>query len=192
MNTMVALLTSDPVHPSTDASAPRLGHNRSEGPVARRSRLRHLHAVPELKAVPELLQVPSPEHAPGSVSPGADAGERDLPVARPRRVVSTTEISAAVAVVVLAMVFVSSFGSVQAPPAATWEEVNGPAVSVAPLDVGETLIKVKPGDTLWGLAGVIAPSADRREVVQILAERNGGSSIWAGQDLIVPASVANL
>ncbi|MBT8242015.1 MAG: LysM peptidoglycan-binding domain-containing protein, partial [Acidimicrobiia bacterium] len=167
---MVALLTSDPVF-----HLPRRLADHGGTPVARRSRPRHLNAVP------------SPKHAPGSVSPGADAGKLELPARSQRPVLSTTEISVIAAAVVLAIVFVGSFGSMQAPPAqATWAAVNGSSSAVAPPEAGETVVLVKPGDTLWGLAASIAPTADRREVVQILAERNGGSTIWAGQDLIVP------
>lgn len=179
---MVALLTSDPIH-----TLPLRHAEPSEAPIARRSRPRHLHAAPEL------LPVPTPRHAPRSVPPGADAGSEESFARSIRPVLSATELSAIGAAIVVAIVFVGSFGSLQAPPSpATWADVYGSSAPVDPLDVGETLVTVEPGDTLWGLAGVIAPDADRRQVVQMLAERNGGSSIWAGQELIVPGSLANL
>ncbi len=42
---------------------------------------------------------------------------------------------------------------------------------------------VQPGDTLWTIAGAIAPHTDRRATVDRLAQRNGGPSIEAGQRL---------
>jgi len=96
------------------------------------------------------------------------------------------------AVVLVAVLLVVSFRTVQGPPAnTTWTSLTTVSAS-APAAADELVIAVQPGDTLWGIAGTIAPNLDRREVVQRLAERNGGSAIWAGQDLIVPAAVANL
>lgn len=178
---MVAVLTTDPIY-----ALPRRLDDAPEVPIARRSRPRHLRGVSQLQAVP------APKHAPGAVSPGADAGSQNAPAPAAGSALTTTEMASIAAVVVLAVMFVASFGSIQAPDQSTWAELNGPAVSVAAAGVDETVVLVKPGDTLWGIAGSIAPHADRREVVQILAERNGGSAIWAGQDLVIPASFANL
>ena len=51
---------------------------------------------------------------------------------------------------------------------------------------------VRQGDTLWGVAGSLGVDADRRVIVQILAEANGGDSIRPGQDLVIPAEIAQL
>ncbi len=172
---MVALLTSDPVY--------RLPHTPG-AVIARRSRPRHLHAV----------------FTPSAVPPGTDAGQserRDAMVA-PRALegrvfaIPTAELLAFFMVLGVAILLVVSFRTVQGPPAdTTWKSLATVSAS-APASAGEIVIAVQPGDTLWGIAGVIAPELDRREVVQRLVDRNGGSAIWAGQDLIVPASVANL
>ncbi|MFW2383268.1 MAG: LysM peptidoglycan-binding domain-containing protein [Acidimicrobiales bacterium] len=173
---MVALLTSDPIF-----ALPLRPDELSEAPLARRSRPRHLHAVP------------APKPAPGAMSPGADAGSSAAQTNSAAPILSSTEITGLAVVVVLAVIFVGSFASIQAPPAqSTWAEVNGSSVVVAPADAGERVLLVKPGDTLWGIAGRLAPDADRREVVQILADRNGGSTIWAGQGLVIPSSLSNL
>jgi hypothetical protein len=85
------------------------------------------------------------------------------------------------------------------PPASSWEglgrQAYGPSVPVmaatssdAP-GLHETVLIVQPGDTLWGLALTLAPGADPRPIVDRLAERNGGSSLQAGQRLIVPAGL---
>jgi len=48
---------------------------------------------------------------------------------------------------------------------------------------------VMPGETLWGIAGQEAPSADRRETVARIVELNAlnGSRVFAGQRLAIPA-----
>ena len=178
---MVALLTSDPIYRLPHAPSARGASN------ARRSRPRHLHAV----------------STPGVVSPGTDAGldlsavsfadvEADAIERHGRLAVPATELLAFALVVVVSVLLVASFRSVQGPPAISdWKSVV-PTAETAPVSADELIIAVQPGDTLWGIAGAIAPDLDRREVVQRLADRNGGSAIWAGQDLIVPASVANL
>lgn len=51
-------------------------------------------------------------------------------------------------------------------------------------------VTVAPGDTLWSIAGEVAPDADRRDTVAQIIERNAlpGSSVEAGQRLAVPVS----
>jgi hypothetical protein len=48
---------------------------------------------------------------------------------------------------------------------------------------------VLPGETLWGIAGEVAPGADRRETVAQIMELNSLSSaeVTAGTRLSVPA-----
>lgn len=167
---MVALLTADPIYTFPERLAPETV------PLARRSRPRHLTAVP----------------APHELSPGTDAGSSpDVDVSH--RHIAVADAVAIAAVVVVGLLLLVSFRSVQGGPAATsWSQLNTPAAAVGPAVQGEIVVSVAPGDTLWAIAGALAPDADRREVVQRLAERNGGSTIWAGQELIVPVSVANL
>lgn len=49
-------------------------------------------------------------------------------------------------------------------------------------------VTVAPGDTLWSIAGQIAPDVDPRETVAEIVERNAlaGSTIQAGQRIAVP------
>jgi Tfp pilus assembly protein FimV len=48
---------------------------------------------------------------------------------------------------------------------------------------------VQPGDTLWAIAGSIAPGHDRRAAVDQLAAANGGADLQVGQRLVVPSSL---
>lgn len=51
-------------------------------------------------------------------------------------------------------------------------------------------VVVRPGDTLWGLAGEVAPGADRRVTVDQITELNGlrsAAEIAPGDVLVVPA-----
>jgi LysM domain-containing protein len=49
---------------------------------------------------------------------------------------------------------------------------------------------VLPGETLWEIAGKVAPSADRRDTVEQIEELNAlpGASVSAGQRIAVPAA----
>ena len=49
---------------------------------------------------------------------------------------------------------------------------------------------VLPGETLWSIAGEIAPQADRRDVVAEIVELNAlpGSGVEAGQRIAIPPS----
>jgi len=50
-------------------------------------------------------------------------------------------------------------------------------------------VTVAPGDTLWSIAGEVAPDSDRRDTVAEIVELNalGGSTVQAGQRIAVPA-----
>ena len=59
-------------------------------------------------------------------------------------------------------------------------------ISSEPAPSGETYL-VRPGDTMWDVAGRIAPDADRRDTVSDLVALNGDSSLRVGQSLALPA-----
>ena len=50
-------------------------------------------------------------------------------------------------------------------------------------------VTVHAGDTLWTIAGEVAPDADRRDVMEQLRRLNDldGTGLIAGQALVVPA-----
>ena len=60
---------------------------------------------------------------------------------------------------------------------------------MAPASTGDLVHVVADGDTLWAIARSVAPDADPRPVVDLLAERNGGTAIQIGQRLVIPAEL---
>jgi hypothetical protein len=78
------------------------------------------------------------------------------------------------------------------PPATSWAELHERSLtSPVPAQVadGDLVIVVQPGDSLWSLAESLAPGQDPRPVVDVLARANGGTTLRAGQSLVVPRSV---
>jgi hypothetical protein len=50
-----------------------------------------------------------------------------------------------------------------------------------------TVVRVQPGESLWELAGRVAPSSDRSAVVERIRELNGvEGAVQPGQPLTVP------
>ncbi len=47
---------------------------------------------------------------------------------------------------------------------------------------------VRPGDSLWSIAEELAPGQDPRPLVHWMSEANGGSTLRAGQELVIPAT----
>ena len=64
--------------------------------------------------------------------------------------------------------------------------VSGAGTSSTPVPVRQ--VTVEPGQTLWEIAGNVAPDADRRDTVATILELNAlpGSSVQAGQQIAVP------
>jgi nucleoid-associated protein YgaU len=58
-------------------------------------------------------------------------------------------------------------------------------------DVGvTTTVEVRPGDTLWGIAGQLTPGADLRETVAAIVELNDlgpEPALRPGETLVVPS-----
>jgi Tfp pilus assembly protein FimV len=75
------------------------------------------------------------------------------------------------------------------PPAATWGELHRASLATGPgpPGPGDAVVTVSPGDTLWGIARSLRPGGDPRPVVDALARANGGSTLQAGQQLLIPA-----
>lgn len=73
-----------------------------------------------------------------------------------------------------------------------WSLASGDAEGAAGASTAATVVEVRPGDTLWAIAGRLGVDADRRAVVAALAEENGGSVVVPGQHLRIPASVVAL
>ncbi len=157
---MVALLTSDPIYRQPVPDS---------APGARPDQ-RHLRAVPEVASAPShVRRVAYPIEGGTTLGP----------------------VGLAAGLIVLALALLIGVRVLQGPPPeGSWADVQQAARFEAPLPAaGDGVVTVQPGQTLWGIAEDIAPNGDRREVVQILTAANGGSSIWAGQDLVIPADL---
>src|SRR5262245_21421704 len=63
--------------------------------------------------------------------------------------------------------------------AAGWALVSGGAAGTS--DAVPTSYQVGAHDTLWSIAGRLGIDADRRVVVDLLAEANGGTAVRPGQ-----------
>jgi len=112
-----------------------------------------------------------------------DGGRSDAALRR-RRMYRQRRIAVAVvalALVVATVVVVSPSGP----------STVSPTAAVAATHSGT--YEVAAGDTLWSIAARLDPDADRRQVVALLADANGGSTaVWPGQHLVVPAEVTDL
>ena len=56
----------------------------------------------------------------------------------------------------------------------------------APGPAGSETILVQPGESLWDIARDLQPSGDVRPLVDELAALNGGATLEAGQNLLLP------
>jgi LysM repeat protein len=68
--------------------------------------------------------------------------------------------------------------------------VDRPALAGQDAETGPVAERVVlPGETLWGIAGEVAPGVDRRETVAQIMELNdlASAEVRAGQRLAVPA-----
>lgn len=90
-----------------------------------------------------------------------------------------------VAICVLALMglAVARFGGVM-DDVSSWVTLSQPAPTV------EQVVTVMPGQSLWDIAGQVAPSRDPRDVVIEVRDANGmpDSRVYAGQELLIPAS----
>ncbi len=81
-------------------------------------------------------------------------------------------------------------GQPPAAPAEVSAVVDGSAgAGVAGAQSGEAVRVVAAGDTLWAIANDLAPGRDPRPVVDALADRNGGSTLRAGDLLVIPGEL---
>ena len=104
---------------------------------------------------------------------------------RPRRATRSTglflrrRVGVAVATMVLAVVGVAI--------SSTRFADAGQARPVGDGPVGASVVIVQPGDTLWSLARQVQPDGDIRPLVAQFSRAHGGSSLSAGERIVVPA-----
>lgn len=84
--------------------------------------------------------------------------------------------------VLLAVVLISLSGVLNSPAKA--------ADSVSELSLTPTVsVTVQPGESLWGIAGAVAPERDPRDVVADIVQLNNldGGKVMPGQQIFVPS-----
>jgi LysM repeat protein len=84
--------------------------------------------------------------------------------------------------VLLAVVLISLAGILNSPAKA--------ADSVSELSLTPTVsVTVQPGESLWGIAGAVAPQRDPRDVVADIVQLNNldGGKVMPGQQIFVPS-----
>ncbi len=139
---------------------------------------------------------PSGEWAPSPTHPldGAPRPRPRAPVARParrlpdratrvrrRRLALLFTLVVTVVLAVGAARFVGGLVSIGATPGP--EPVDVPTGAGRPAPVAGADHVVRPGDTLWSIAGRIAPDEDPRVVVDALEAANGGVDLQVGEHL---------
>lgn len=110
---------------------------------------------------------------------GGPRRDRCRPAALPARVYLLRRL--VVALVLAALVVLS------APVVGTGLGAVASAVDPVPQDSGRTYT-VGAGETLWSIAGRLAPDLDRRVAVDDLIVLNGGPDVRAGQVIRLPAT----
>lgn len=117
----------------------------------------------------------------GPTGPASPAGARPMAATyRRRRLVALALLATLLTGLWLAGGAAWSVVAARADAVATADAVPAPeAVAPAPSRV----YVVRAGDTLWGIARDLQPEGDIRPLVDLLAERNGGSRLEAGQRL---------
>lgn len=112
-----------------------------------------------------------------AVSERVTAHARALRPAAPR--VRLTRRGRLLVTLILTLVVVAALGTLRSSVMASGAD-DGPVASY---------VTVQPGQTLWQIAGAVAPRADRRDTVsRILAMNNqSGADLAVGQRLAVPA-----
>lgn len=64
---------------------------------------------------------------------------------------------------------------------------TGAAAGPGMIQAGATQYVVRPGDTLWSIAAALEPGQDERPLVDRLAKEVGGSSLYPGEVIPIPA-----
>jgi LysM repeat protein len=119
-----------------------------------------------------------PWHAPSSTMPNPSVGARRTQSAVGHGALRLTRRGRLVILLLLV-----SIGAVLSLAVTS----SGAASSTAQ-QVPVQYVTVAPGDTLWSIAGEVAPSTDRRDTVAEIVELNAldGSTVQAGQRIAVP------
>ena len=122
-----------------------------------------------------------------SITTARDFSAPALPALRPATRLRLTArgrrvIAALIALPIAAMIALAGFNAASAI-----------ASSETATSVSFETVTVLPGDSLWSIAGEIAPASDPRDVVDAIIRLNllGDGTIFAGQELAIPLKYAS-
>lgn len=114
-------------------------------------------------------------------APSARAHRQEPAVYRRRRLLAAgVSLLAIAAVLVMVQLIQAGIGG---GPLAT----TGAAAGSGLIPAGATEYVVRPGDTLWSIAAALAPGRDERPLVDELAQQLGGTSLYPGEQISLPA-----
>lgn len=141
------------------------------------------HLLPPLTS----LRVLGRGARPAVPAPRSQAAERLVatPVAYGRRRLLALALLVVLALPaqVTALVAVTAAGRAVATTATSEAVPASPAATPALQTVAASTYVVRSGDTLWSIARQLQPEGDIRPLVDLLAERAGGSALQPGQRL---------
>lgn len=103
-----------------------------------------------------------------------------------------TRLAALVVGVALAVAAIVGIRMGQAVPVGDIGTMQQSATPV-PVALGDAsgFVTVQIGQNMWDVARLVAPEADPRITVSVLADANGGVNVVAGQKVLVPTSLAS-
>lgn len=133
-----------------------------------------------------LAPVPVP-HRPSSRAAGLRLVES--PPVRTSAARPNYALRRAVALVVVALCLLGAASAVRSVGSLFVQE---PAAQMAGDGSGSVVVRtVQPGETLWSIAATASPGRDPRPAVDELVRLNGGSTLEAGAQVVIPASWAH-
>ena len=108
----------------------------------------------------------------------------DARPARVRSAVPTVQLTRRGRLVVLAVLLVAGVGMM----IGLTGVFGSAAAGVAPTSPATRTIVIQPGQTLWSIAGQVAPGTDRRDTIARIVELNAlpNSAVSAGERIAVP------
>jgi hypothetical protein len=118
-----------------------------------------------------------------SVPPSVSSSPKPLPVATYRR---RRALAVAAASFALVLALAGLRLGVQGLATGADHDAGPPAGVVDAIPIGQQLVVVQPGDTMWSIARRLDPTGDPRATVDRLIAANGTAALQPGQRVLLP------